>query len=329
MIRFYCQYSYGGFRTFRINGEADEALKGQEVIYDDNTKENTLDFPQMGSLYFNYGGVKLLYRVYDNGELAIVLREIPGLEKDTDGRPVNCALQIIGQESDKALMDNVVLEIISSLEKFEKDFSEEFSLRGGLHYNGEFLTKFVENLRDKTAEADAPVLEDFASRRGPVYLFVPSSIYFMSDRNLQVKVIRDLRLASDSPEVKSLLDNTISPGRIAELSGTVTFTSGQTAECGNTGTTTTTATATTTDTTTTSSDTNTGVETDTRLQLLDLTRRNETLEAEKQQAERDAAALRRQIRDILGRNARNRSIIYALAAACGALAIGWIISAIL
>lgn len=322
MIRFYCQYSYGGFRTFRINGEADEALKGQEVIYDDNTKENTLDFPQMGSLYFNYGGVKLLYRVYDNGELAIVLREIPGIEKDTDGRPINCALQIIGQESDKELMDNIALEIVSSLATFQKDFAEEFSLRGGLHYNGEFLTKFVENLRDKTAEVSAPELEDFASRRGPVYLFVPSSIYFMSDRNLQVKVIRDLRLASDSPEVKSLLSNTISPDRIAELSNTVTFTSEQTAESENDDTTTTVG------TTPPSSDTNVDEETDTRLQLLDLTRRNETLEAEKQQAEIDAAALRQQIRDILKHNARNRSIIYALAAACGALAIGWIISAI-
>lgn len=30
MIRYYCQYSYGGFKTFRIKGEQHEALT-QEV----------------------------------------------------------------------------------------------------------------------------------------------------------------------------------------------------------------------------------------------------------------------------------------------------------
>lgn len=323
MINFYCQYSFGGFRTFRINGTENEALKEQEV-----TSSDPLDFPTMGSVYFNYGGAKLLYRVFDSGELAVIVREIPGVERDTDGRLINCALQIIASPDEKALMDNVALEIINTLPKFEKDFAAGFSLRGGLHYNGEFLTNFVEKLRGKVAETSAPQLEDLAEHPGPVYLFVPSSPLFMNDPKLQAKVVRELHLGSESSEIKNTLAATISPSKLPELVGSVNFVAASTGEVVE---------EKHTDeervveevadivTETKTDDPNAGFQ----LHIIDLERNIEQLEGEKAKAVSDAEALRAQIRQILEKNLRMRQIVYGLGLGCGALALGWILTALL
>ena len=74
MIRYYCQYSYGGFKTFRIKGEQHEALT-QEV-----TAEEKFEFPDLADLYFNHGGAKLLYRYFDDNTIALnVIRTIDRL----------------------------------------------------------------------------------------------------------------------------------------------------------------------------------------------------------------------------------------------------------
>ena len=216
MIRFYCQYSYGGFRTFRINGNSNENLLEQEV-----TSDNKLDFPALCSRYFNYGGAKLLYRRVGDGEIAIILRSIPGFETDTDGRPISCALQIIGQDEDKELLDNVLLGIINGLKQFETDFAEGFSLRGGLHYDGDFLKGFVDSFRGQTAVGD--IAERISKAHGPVYLFVPTSPLFCTDNKLRNKVLLELQLGTTQEELQNTLDNTLSPQNFAALASTIQF----------------------------------------------------------------------------------------------------------
>ena len=317
MIRFYCQYSFGGFRTFRIDGKPNENLVEQEV-----TEKDMLDFPKMGDLYFNYGGAKLLYRMLDNGELAIVLKEIPGIEKDTDGRLINCALEIIASPDDKELMDNITLAIVSNLTSFQKEFVDEFSLRGGLHYNGEFLVNFVDSFRGKTPETSSEILANLSSRQGPVYLLIPSSPLFMTDSHLQAKVIRDLHLGDTPAEQANTIDNTISPASLATLEGSVTFVAAAESE---------------TDIAVkevveeeTNVDTPAGNDEEDNLYLkvLDLERMIEQLEEENGKYKTDIDTLRRRLSETLAQDQQIRKILSGLAIGCAALALGWILTAI-
>lgn len=216
MIRFYCQYSFGGFRTFRIYGEEQEALVDQEV-----DRDNLLDFPRQGSTYFNYGGAKLVFRALDDGAMAIILRDIPGVEKDTDGRSINCALQVIGDAEDMPLMRNIILAIINDIEKFQTDFKNGFSLRGGLHYNGTFLADFVKKLEEITLSAPGTSLENLAQRTGPIYLFVPTSPLFLSDQKLRTKVMTDLQLGSTKKDEDNVLKNSMSESTLSDLKGKI------------------------------------------------------------------------------------------------------------
>lgn len=216
MIRFYCQYSFGGFRTFRIYGEKNETLANQEVDMD-----NLLDFPTQCNLYFNYGGAKLLFRTFADDSSVIVLRDIPGVEKDTDGRPINCALQIVGDAEDLPVMRNIVLAIVNDVDKFQTDFSEGFSLRNGLHYDGRILADFAKSLEGITLEAPETDLADFPLRNGPVYLFVPTSPLFQTDGKLAAKVISELQLGSTREDMHNILKNTIAKTSLSNLAGKV------------------------------------------------------------------------------------------------------------
>lgn len=320
MLRFYCQYSFGGFRTFRIRGVHNEDLVEQEV-----TNDREMDFPKMGNLYFNYGGAKMLYRTYDNGELAIVLREIPGIERDTDGRQINCSLQIIAPYSEKALMDNIMLEIINTLPRFQQKFVEEFSFRGGLHYSGEFLNELVEKLRDKNYVTESKSLQNFDSRKGSVYLFVPSSPLFMGDKHLQDKVIKDLQLGSNSFECKNTLKNTISPKELEQLFGTVEFSkvsdcapltvnpkeiSGNDDQEGK-------------DKFENRTDSTDSVNSDVNRVTKDNAAQNCKM------SEEDIEALRDEIRKALERQKQMKRIICSLGIGCTAMALGWLLTAIL
>ncbi len=216
MIRFYCQYSFGGFRTFRIYGQENESLADQEV-----DKDNMLDFPQQCNLYFNYGGAKLLFRTLADGSYVIALRDIPGIEKDTDGRPINCALQIVGDPEDLPPMRNIVLAIINDVEKFQSGFTEGFSFRNGLYYDGRILADFVKNLEGVTLSAPDTELANLAFRKGPVYLFVPTSPLFKTDSKLASKVIAELQLGSTKDDRLNILQNTIPKASVPNLAGKI------------------------------------------------------------------------------------------------------------
>lgn len=61
MVRIYCQYSYGGFKNFPIEGKKDELLD-KEV-----SNNNAYDFPNDANIFFSYGGIKMVYRQLENG----------------------------------------------------------------------------------------------------------------------------------------------------------------------------------------------------------------------------------------------------------------------
>lgn len=194
MIRFYCQYSYGGFKTFRINGESHEQLT--QIV----TAENNYGFPSLADLYFNQGGAKILYRYLDSQTLSLVVKEIPGHGLDTDNRPISCAVQFIGDAEDRGVLDRLTIHIANNLEKFEKAFADMFDLRGGLHFEGDQLVEIVKACEPECDyEGDSKLLR-VREQNGTVLLFVPFSDNFGMDAKVTAKTITELQLPNEARE---------------------------------------------------------------------------------------------------------------------------------
>lgn len=199
MIRYYCQYSYGGFKTFRIKGEQHEALT-QEV-----TAEEKFEFPDLADLYFNHGGAKLLYRYFDDNTIALIVREIPGPGRDTDNRQINCAIQFIGDASDRVVLDRLCIKIANDISRFESDFADMFDMRGGLFFEGDKLASLVAECQVECSyEGDSKLLQ-VRGRKGTIILFVPFSDRFGYDEKTTEKVISELNLSVEATEPDRLL----------------------------------------------------------------------------------------------------------------------------
>ena len=117
MIKVYCQYSYGGFKTFYIEGLENEPME-KEVIDD-----TVYDFPEDAYCYFQYGGAKMVYRQLKDGRYDLVVREIPSLNTDGDGRQIPCAVQFVGDAEDKQTLDHLAQDIAYDMFSFENFFA--------------------------------------------------------------------------------------------------------------------------------------------------------------------------------------------------------------
>lgn len=198
MIKYYCQFSYGGYKVFKINGLPHEELR-RIVASDDEG-----GFPLSADLYFNYGGAKIVYRYLGYNTLDLVISDIPGPELDTDGRPISCAVQFIGDRSDRRTLDNLAIRIANNLEKFEKEFADMFDLWGGLHFEGDKLDAFVKQCENKDLyekmykNKKGDELLQILDRQGEVLLFVPFSDNFPNNTSVKEKLMDQLQLPNDA-----------------------------------------------------------------------------------------------------------------------------------
>lgn len=189
MIRIYLQYSYGGFKTFFIEG-----LEKEPVIKE-VTNDEDFEFPSDAHCYFQYGGSKIIYRYLDNGKLDLVVREIPSIHKDGDGRNIPCAVQFIGDSSDRHQLDYLATDIANDFEKFHDFFSHLFKVRGNLIIDGDKLRKWLDN-HNIPYICDGPVeqLKRISDIGSGVILFVPLSKNFGLDATVTQNVTEDLNL---------------------------------------------------------------------------------------------------------------------------------------
>ncbi len=199
MIKYYCQYSYGGFKTFHIEGVANEPLT-QKVTTDFN-----YGFPKQAELYFNRGSLKLLYRYLDDDILSLVVKEIPSNGHDTDGRPISCAVQFIGDSSDREVMDRLTIKIANDIKSFESSFANMFDLRGGLHFDGDKLDAFVKDCQSKCTYYGKSDLLNVLDQKGGTLLFVPYSDNFGRDNKVTSKILDELQLPDDACDEKAFL----------------------------------------------------------------------------------------------------------------------------
>lgn len=192
MIRIYLQYSYGGFKTLYVEGTEKELLN-REV-----TNDNDYDFPADAHCNFQYGGAKMLYRYLSNGELDLVVREIPSIHTDGDGRSIPCAVQFIGTSEDRNTLDHIATDIANNINKFHEFFKMLFRVRGGLRVDGDKLREWID-CHNVPFVCDSPAaqIKNIPTVKSGVILFVPLSKNFGIDATVTSNVTKELRLPAD------------------------------------------------------------------------------------------------------------------------------------
>lgn len=191
MIRVYLQYSYGGFKTFFIEGKEKNESVSQEV-----SNGEAFDMPSDAHCYFQYGGAKIVYRYLGNGKLDLVVREIPSIHKDGDGRSIPCAVQFVGDAADRNTLDYMVTDIVNDINGFHDFFANLFRVRNGLRIDGEALRQWIEN-HDTPFLCESKVEQILGITRPVtegIILFVPMSSNFGIDQTVTNNVAKELKL---------------------------------------------------------------------------------------------------------------------------------------
>ena len=200
MIRIYLQYSYGGFKTFFIEGKENESVN-MEV-----TNDEVHGFPDEAYCYFQYGGAKMVYRYLTNNTLDLVIREIPSIHKDGDGRSIPCAVQFIGDNEDRKTLDYMAIEIANNIEEFHSFFSNLFRVRGGLRIDGDILRSWINKHNVPIiCETPIPQILNIPKIKSGVMFFVPMSKKYGLDEIVTHNVSAELKL----PFSQMKNDNTI------------------------------------------------------------------------------------------------------------------------
>lgn len=198
MVRIYCQYSYGGFKNFPIEGKKDELLD-KEVSNND-----TYDFPTDANIFFSYGGIKMVYRQLENGEYTLVIKEIPSAHTDSDGRPIICAVQFIGGEKERPTLDNMAISIANDINSFEAFFKDLFFEQEGLRLEGDKLRAYINSFNADYVFSGSSKLLNIPKSNVRVFLLVALSSNF-GDKVVTEKVLNELNLRQDTKRGETVI----------------------------------------------------------------------------------------------------------------------------
>lgn len=192
MIRIYTQYSFGGYKIFPIEGISKEQLD-KEV-----TEKQSFGYPSEAEVFFNYGGARIAYKQLSNGELMLVVRELPSSHTDSSGRYIPCAVQFIGDKSDRELLDNLTIRITSNLREFSLMFQTLFYDRGSLYVKGDVLRSYIQDCEGSLSTShELPIsIRSIYGNTSQILLFVPTSNLFGSDKTVTNRTLEELRLGS-------------------------------------------------------------------------------------------------------------------------------------
>lgn len=139
---------------------------------------------------------KVAYRYLSGSDkFVLTVKEIPSLDSDSDGRPINCAVQFIGDKSDRKTIDNIAISICNGLKNFEEFFAGLFYIRSGFHIDGDRLKAYIDSFNGDIHFSGESQLLDVRKKKTGVILFVPLSVSFFTDDFVRCKIKDELQFS--------------------------------------------------------------------------------------------------------------------------------------
>lgn len=189
MIRFFCQYNYGGYSIFPLLGHTECRL-----IAFDATQNNYI--PQEAITLFNRSGIKALYEWIGKKQVLFSYKYIPATEIDSTGRRFECAFQVVGDNDDKSDVDKIVSIILKDASAFERLFPSLFYVKDGLFFKADKFHDFIEQAKELSETLPGGVL-DIIKKRSPfdgVIILVPKHAAFLEEKAVRMKVLEENKI---------------------------------------------------------------------------------------------------------------------------------------
>ena len=162
MISVYAQYSFGGYKIYRLTPDTIEEV----------SDTNRLGIPDSGIQLFSHYGVKLMCGKDLNGNYLLFVNDIPCREQDDMGRAKTCSYLITGSsQSDMRLLRRLAVMIAFELSQFEEYFSGLFSITDTLNFDYKSFREFMGSAHDEVTIADDPLRKALALKSNPIIVY--------------------------------------------------------------------------------------------------------------------------------------------------------------
>lgn len=166
MINTYAQYSYGGYKIFRLENDSVVEVTG----------DNRMGIPDSAIKLFSHYGVKLLLAKDTSGIYQLFINDIPCRERDDMGRAKRCSLLMCGTSlADAKVLRTVAIMILFELDQFEKFISSLFEIKDYLQFDYNRFENFVnEIINDESIREDKLRLAIF-KKNNPIVAYTTTS----------------------------------------------------------------------------------------------------------------------------------------------------------
>lgn len=166
MMTVYAQYSFGGYKIFRLTANAVEEVTGQ----------NRLGLPQSAVQLFSHYGIKLLCASDIAGNFLLFVNDMPCKEKDDMGRSKTCSLVIATKDiADLPVMRRIAVMIAFELDAFESFFSSLFAIKETLSFDFCRLKKFLDSISTDTSMSNDRLRFAMVSKDNPIIVYTTTN----------------------------------------------------------------------------------------------------------------------------------------------------------
>lgn len=165
MLTIYAQYSFGGYKIFRLTNDHVEEVTGV------NRHGITDSVIQL----FSHYGIKMLNCHDAQGLHIFFVNDIPCRELDDVGRNKTCSLMICGTNlNDAKLLRRLAVMIAFELCSFETFFSSLFTISDTLNFDYLKFEKFIKLMADKEVFAEDCLRNAMLQKPYPIVVYTTS-----------------------------------------------------------------------------------------------------------------------------------------------------------
>lgn len=162
MINLYAQYSFGGYKIFRLTEGAVEEV----------TAANRFGIPDSAIQLFSHYGIKMLASKDLAGNYILFVNDIPCKEHDDMGRAKTCSMIITATSVSEAnMLKRIAVMLAFELDKFEEFFSSLFTLRDTLEFYYARFMEFVENAADNDVLSQDRLRNAMSRKTTPIVVY--------------------------------------------------------------------------------------------------------------------------------------------------------------
>lgn len=165
MMTVYAQYSFGGYKIFRLAENAVEEVTGL----------NRLGLPQSGIQLFSHYGIKFICTSDIDGNYILFVNDMPCKEKDDMGRSKTCSMLITSKvKANVPLMRRIAVMIAFELDVFESFFSSLFSIKETLVFNSTDFKAFFDSVCIDASMLSDRLRSTIAIKGNPIIIYTTS-----------------------------------------------------------------------------------------------------------------------------------------------------------